>query len=275
MTRAGIAPKEIASSLGIEYPDLTWTIQDIYNLQRELKAELLEGRSPIEAMIHELEVNDFEFNYQLDTNGHITSLFFAHPKSLLLLKQYPKVLLMDCTYKTNRFHMPLLDIIGSTNLNRTFFVAFVFLSGETESDYSYALKMLRKVMDIREVSYPGIVVTDKDQGLMNALSNIFPESHNLLCGWHINKNVLSYSRELGLHEKDSKEEDSFMIQWRSIVASETVTDFERRWIEFQMKWQETPRLLKYLAKTWLGNHKERFVYCWANWYPHFGHPETS
>jgi MULE transposase domain/FAR1 DNA-binding domain len=236
MTRAGIAPKEIASSLTIEYPELTWTIQDIYNLRRELRAKLLEGRSPIEAMIHELEVSNFEFNYQIDIYGYITLLFFTHPESLLLLKQYPEVLLMDCTYKTNRFYMPLLDILGSTSLNRTFFVVFIFLSGETEDDYSYALNMLRKVMDIRNITYPGIIVTDKDQGLMNAIQQTFSSSHNLLCGWHINKNVLSYVREMKLYEKESQEEESVMTQWYLLVSSKTEKDFDQRWIEFQMKW---------------------------------------
>ena len=101
MTRAGIAPKQIASALSIESPDLIYTMQDIYNLHRELRAELLEGWSPIEAMLHELEKGKFEFNYQLDQDDHITLLFFAHPESLILLKQYPEVLLMDCIYKTN------------------------------------------------------------------------------------------------------------------------------------------------------------------------------
>jgi MULE transposase domain len=55
---------------------------------------------------------------------------------------------MDYIYKTNHFCMLLLDIIRSTSLNHTFFVAFVFLSGETEEDYFYALKMLKKVLDI-------------------------------------------------------------------------------------------------------------------------------
>jgi MULE transposase domain len=228
MTRSGVAPKEIASAISIESPNLTWTIQDIYNVRRELRAELLEGRSPIEAMLHELETGSFEFNYQLDQDGHITLLFFAHPESLLLLKRYPEVLLMDCTYKTNRFHMPLLDILGSTGLNRTFFAAFVFLSGETEEDYTSALKMLQKVLQTREIATPEVFVTDKDQGLMNAISYIFPQSHNLLCSWHINKNVLSYERNLGLYEKDTEEENSFMCQWYNLVSSETVDDYEKR-----------------------------------------------
>ncbi len=210
LMKSGIAPKQIASAIAIENLDIPWTIQDIYNVRRELKAELLEGRSPIEAMLHELETNKFDFNYQLDQDGHITLLFFAHPESLLLLKQYPEVLLMDCTYKTNRFHMPLLDILGYTGLNHTFFAAFVFLSGETEEDYSCALKMLREVMNVHEISFPGVIVTDRDQRLMNTVRDIFPQSQNLLCGWHINKNVLSYGRELEIYEKNSKEEDSFM-----------------------------------------------------------------
>jgi hypothetical protein len=171
--------------------------------------------------------------------------------------------------------MPLLDIIGSTSLNHTFFVAFVFLSGETEEDYSYALKMLKKVLDIQETPYPGVVVTDKDQGLMNAIDNVFPQSHNLLCSWHINKNVLSYSRELKLFERESDEEESFLAQWNSLVSSATEAEYEKRWIEFQMKWREVPKLLKYLAKTWLDNHKKRFVHCWADQHLHFGHRATS
>jgi len=200
-------------------------------------------------MLYELEVNKFEFNYQLDENSHITLLFFAHPESLILLKQYLEVLLMDCTYKTNCFHMPLLDILGCTGLNHTFFTAFVFLSGETEEDYSCALKMLREVMNTREIAFPGVIVTDKDQGLMNATCHVFPQSQNLLCGWHINKNVLSYGQDLKLYEKNSKEESSFMGQWHELVLSKTVKDYEKRWIEFQMKWQEYPQLLKYLART--------------------------
>ena len=116
--------------------------QDIYNLRQELKAELLEGQSPIEAILYELETNKYEFNYQLDKDRCITILLFAYPESLILLKQYSEVLLMDCTYKTNYFHMLLLDILGATGLNHTFYAVFVFLSSKTEEDYISALKIL-------------------------------------------------------------------------------------------------------------------------------------
>lgn len=179
-------------------------------------------------MLHELETNSYEFNYQLDEEGRITLLLFAHPESLILLKRYPEVLLMDSTYKTNRFRMPLLDILGSTGLGHTFYAAFVFLSSEIESDYTAALQMLLKVMTVRNIKQPGVIVTDQDQGLMNAIQSTFPHAANLLCGWHINNNVLSHSRKLRVYDSGSKEEDSFMSLWRGVVSASSIDDYERR-----------------------------------------------
>ena len=107
--------------------------------------------------------------------------------------------------------MLLLDILGSTGLNHTFYAAFIFLSSEKEEDYLQALKMLQEVMNIQEIAFPDVIVTDKEKALMNAICHVFPRSHNLLCGWHIKKNVLAYSREMKVC-KESKEEDEFMSQ---------------------------------------------------------------
>ena len=79
-------------------------------------------------------------------DGNVTHLFFASPASIELWKHYPKVLLMDCTYKTNRFNMPLLNIMGSTGLNTSFFIGFAFLSGEMDEDYIWALNALKNVI---------------------------------------------------------------------------------------------------------------------------------
>lgn len=52
--------------------------------------------------------------------------------SVKLLKMWPSMLQMDCTYKTKRFNMPLLNIIGFTATGDTFYVAFVFLKDEKQ-----------------------------------------------------------------------------------------------------------------------------------------------
>lgn len=53
---------------------------------------------------------------------------------------------MDCTYKTNHFCMPLLNIVRCTSLNCTFFTAFIFIPRETEPDYISALKIFFEIL---------------------------------------------------------------------------------------------------------------------------------
>ncbi len=53
-----------------------------------------------------------------------------------------EVLIMDCIYKTNRYKMPLLIIIGVIALNTTFYAAFCFMKGENYSDYVWVMEAL-------------------------------------------------------------------------------------------------------------------------------------
>ncbi|XP_038693805.1 uncharacterized protein LOC119991532 [Tripterygium wilfordii] len=47
---------------------------------------------------------------------------------------------MDATYKTNRYSMPLLEIVSVTATNMTFCIAFVFLHSEKVFNYTWALR---------------------------------------------------------------------------------------------------------------------------------------
>ena len=42
---------------------------------------------------------------------------------------------MDYTYQTDRFNMPLLDIIGVNSVKRSFYVGFSFMPSEREDAY--------------------------------------------------------------------------------------------------------------------------------------------
>ncbi len=129
--------------------------------------------------------------------------------------------------------MPLLDILGSTGLGTTFYAAFVFLSGESEEDYEGALKILHIVMEKKDIRVPGVVVTDRDAGLMKAITTIFPDTTNLLCLWHINKNVLMHGQEHKVFEVDTKKETEFMSLWNQLVGSPTHNEYNIRLSAFE------------------------------------------
>jgi len=62
-------------------------------------------------------------------------LLFVHKDMLKILCKNSKVLIMNCTYKTNKYKMLLLTICEVTFLGTTFIVGFVFLDKETKNYY--------------------------------------------------------------------------------------------------------------------------------------------
>ena len=81
----------------------------------------------------------YYFVYKEDDSNHLKYLFFAYLKSLKYLQKNPNVLLLDCTYKINKFKMPFLHAVGVNNSRQNFKFAYYFLLGETEDDYNFII----------------------------------------------------------------------------------------------------------------------------------------
>ncbi|KAH7855215.1 hypothetical protein Vadar_022474 [Vaccinium darrowii] len=121
-----------------------------------------------------------------------------------------RVLLMDCTYKTNRYRFPLFQIVGVTSTEMMFSVAFAFMDGEKEDNYMWVMDKLKGMMD--PDSLPEVVVTDRELALMNAIARVFPKATHLLCRWHIEKNVFDKCRR----KFDDKTWQEFKHAWCKI-----------------------------------------------------------
>ncbi|KAI9920162.1 hypothetical protein PsorP6_015797 [Peronosclerospora sorghi] len=107
----------------------------------------------------------------------------ALSESVALAKRLSSVVLMDNTYKTNRFRMPLFHVIGRTGLNTSFSFCFNFLSGEEIGDYKWALKEIENPFFGQQI--PPVIVTDSDGALAATIEEVAQHSRNLLCLWHI------------------------------------------------------------------------------------------
>lgn len=95
--------------------------------------------------------------------------------------------MLDCTYKTNIYNMPLLNCSGLTPSHRTFLCCGVFLRREGQADYVWALRALK---DLLGGSYnPVVLITDNEKALLNAEQVVFPDANRILCRWRINKNI--------------------------------------------------------------------------------------
>lgn len=134
MNKAGVQPRQILSSLRQSNPNLLAISRNVYNKTAQIRRESLAGRPAIHALLEDFGNAGFLHNIEYDQEGHLTHLFFAHPKSIELTKSYPNVFVMDCTYKTNKYKMPLLCIIGVSSFNKSFYACFVFMQKEEEED---------------------------------------------------------------------------------------------------------------------------------------------
>lgn len=189
LTRVGAPPRTIVAALRGDATETPVPViaRDVYNARVQIRTEALAGQTPLQALVGHLEAEQFVWNVNTTPQGHLTHLFFASHQALRLFESYPEVLLLDCTYKTNRFKMPLLNIVGFTALNTTFYLSFVFLKGEQEDDYVWALQQLKNKTSIS----PKVMITDWELALMNAIKTVFPNAQHLLCQWHIQKNILA------------------------------------------------------------------------------------
>jgi hypothetical protein len=271
LSEAGIASKDIQTF--IRKDESLVTRQDIYNQIANIHREAYEGQSPIHALANQLDKQGFWSRIQFAPDGRITAVLFAHPDSLGYLQAYPELLILDCTYKTNKYGMPLLDMVGVDAAQRSFCIAFAFLSGEAEDDYIWALERLKSLYQQCNASLPSIILTDRCLAVINAATTIFPSTTTLICIWHANKAVLARCQSTFSQIEKWKEFYGF---WHKIINSSTEEEYEERLTEFQQEYvTDFLDQVGYIKTIWLIPFKEKLVRAWVDRSTHFGNTATS
>ncbi len=279
LTASHVVPRTIEAILRQSDQGEAIIRKDIYNARQRIRNIALNGRTPIQALVQQLRVEDFHWNLRTDAEGHVTHLFFAYRESLQLYQSFPEVLLIDCTYKTNRYHMPLCCMVGITGMNTSFIIAFAFLKREAEDDYNWVLSELSA--SVEGFIQPGVAVTDRDLAQLNALTHVFPNSKHLLCRWHIRKNVIArcwpFFKDLPTTSAGTAEQKwaAFLGDWDNLVASLSVTEYTRQLGYFKSRYRLHAFALQYVQTVWLNDHKERFVCAWVHQHRHLDTIVTS
>src|SRR5450755_2955607 len=88
--------------------------KNVYNRRAKLTKRSLGGISPIQALLFHLEESkDSIYYHHVDEENRLDRLLWIHKDMLKLLKLNSEVLIMDITFKTNRFQMKLFNIVGA------------------------------------------------------------------------------------------------------------------------------------------------------------------
>ncbi|EKG09104.1 hypothetical protein MPH_13906, partial [Macrophomina phaseolina MS6] len=195
-------------------------MQDIKYERRIYKLQRLQGRTPTQALLDELkDDNEWFTAFELNSQQQLASLF-AHETSLQALKRWHRVLLLDRTYKTDLYKMPLLHIVGVDCTGSNFTVGFCFLSREDEAAYSTAISFFKQALGSLT---PGVFITDKERALKNALTAQFPTSTQLLCAWNVYNNIKGHAhkvwvihggQEPSVQDEQERLREDFLTRWK-------------------------------------------------------------
>lgn len=147
-------------------------------------------------------------------------IFFVHPTSYEMWRAFPHVLLIDATYKTNKYKFPLVQVVGLTCTYKSISLAHAFIQKERADNFKWVTDRIKDMLG--NCMEPRVIVTDRDLALMNAVSHAFPLAYCCLCRWHISENISKY------HKKsfNGKNWAKFEHLWKTLCNSPTEVKYD-------------------------------------------------
>jgi hypothetical protein len=287
----GIAPRFILPSLQAMTPGTLISPVDIRNIKNQQKMKELGSMTPVQALISLLERDpDWHHETQLSDDKHLISLFLVRKDMIRFARAYPELLMLDATYKTNWYNMPLVHLIAvipvanrrKRKTGTALTIGFCFVSGENDASYRWVCERIKAII-YGQGSTPCVIVRDGDDSVKLALTAVFPAAQQLLCLFHVNRNVLEQAKKTwqtddGLTKEQKKaaiaERAAVQATWNYVVRSHTHSEFTERFEAMCAKYTDQPAFVHYL-RTKQEPQKELVVQAWTSLVQHFGNNANS
>ncbi|XP_058769031.1 PKS-NRPS hybrid synthetase cheA-like, partial [Vicia villosa] len=166
LTKRHVPPRHILLSLQERDPENVTRITQIYKHKSKIQKDIMDPRTEMQQLLKLVEESGY--------------VYWSRKK--------------DESEVTNKYKQPLFEIVGMTSTKLTFAVAFACMESEQTDTFCWVLDKLKQLF-IKQNDCPQVILTDRDLALMKAIETVFPKKTNLLCRFHINKNVKSKCKE--------------------------------------------------------------------------------
>lgn len=192
-----------------------------------------------------LEQEGYIFEHR-SVGGRLTNVVFSHPRALGLARHIgPDVIAMDSTFGTNKYCLPLINIVSKDPWGKNYYVAQAWMSTEDEPAYNWLFETLVSSKFLvcysaadSGINYsttaqghqPRMIAVDRQRSTLNALTAVLPGVVQQICVWHSQKAVTSnagrfLSREPGPPDASGKatpsEVDVFLSEWLAMLDAIT------------------------------------------------------
>ncbi|XP_071699524.1 protein FAR1-RELATED SEQUENCE 5-like [Rutidosis leptorrhynchoides] len=197
---------------------------DYKNFRRDLLRHVGEtdAHIVIENLLRKKEVlPDFTCEYRCDVEGCLTGGFWADQLSKMNYKEFGDIVSFDATYGTNRYNMRFVPITGIDNHKKLVIFGAALLSRETIDSYKQFIDCFLKTFSNEH----GLVTTDQDPAVLEAVAEKFKTAKHRICMWHISQKLKDKVGYV-LYNNNVFRKRMNYIFWNKEMS---VSSFERHW----------------------------------------------
>lgn len=212
------------------------------NIVTQLRSEVGGGTSNETAKLFEWfnSQPDSFVRFQVDADNRLQSVFCMLKQQIEFLKSYPDVLIIDATYKTNRFNHQLVLITVVDDEYNSQVVAAALVQTEDINYYSWIFRQIKEVAGAEIVQRIKCVMTDGCTSFPAALRAELPAAKHLLCLWHITQNVSKQAARLF-----PAKQTEILEKFAKSAYSESFTELASSWTELLSLCSPVPQLKEY------------------------------
>lgn len=152
--------------------------RDVFNLKAKLKFQ----GTPLQEIQSELQKPGIKHVITKDDNDVLQCVAFCTEHQQQLAAKYGGVVLLDGTYRINKFRMPLytLAVVDSEGHGQP--TAHALVAREDVAHITMFLDSAREWFPSVECA---IFIVDKDYAEINAVNAVFPDASIHLCRFHV------------------------------------------------------------------------------------------
>jgi len=179
-------PSIIKEKLNLKFPDINIDYDASANILYKVKQDIFGDVNMDAQNLKELcealsqKFPDFYFKILQKEDNKLSAIFIATPGMRLQYQKYKNLFLVDTTFGTNRFKLPLMLGTMVNGMGRTILAFFALVSSETIENFEWVFASFVDCFG----SQPDNVMTDECPSFAEAIKRRFPASEHSICGFH-------------------------------------------------------------------------------------------
>ena len=190
-----------------------------------------------------------------EVGNELNSVLYMSADMVYNLKRNGTVLIMDTTFKTNRFHWPLLLVCGINEHFHTVLFAVALVRYQTTELFAWVLQQMREACGEEAWARVSVVATDGDKAMAAAIEGMLPSSRHLRCWYHLEQNMRHNLVQLGPLSMDDF--NDFLVQWKEAALMEEEADFQAAKVRLHTQY---PMAIEYLTDC-IWPNEDAFLAC--------------